>query len=345
MNSIKDLIYFDFEKARSLISQLNGGLISEISRAFEDENELNTGIGFDVKLIKGNIGAKDKEKKIRTEKIEVYHELLNQIEGELVNKKLLTDINNSFDISGVSFNDFMNQTPNFTYIKANGWSIFEDYERFKNIYSNFNEIQRLIYSSALLDNSEFKELQKQIKDAKKSANNLERNQKAKELAKIKALESKFDSMLTDFTNSSVFDEEYITRMKLFLDTFSPNRLNFRLMPLDIFTDFQILANLKEKYLVDSNFESIIYTYGTRPNIKLSVFGIITSCPRKIDERININDEFLTYEDKELDEAQGFDKALRNVFTSFENFEKFFFVPSYPKIAISPIAIYREIKIQ
>lgn len=102
MNSIKDLIYFDFEKARSLISQLNGGLISEISRAFEDENELNTGIGFDVKLIKGNIGAKDKEKKIRTEKIEVYHELLNQIEGELVNKKLLTDINNSFDISGVS---------------------------------------------------------------------------------------------------------------------------------------------------------------------------------------------------------------------------------------------------
>lgn len=344
MNSIKDLIYFDFEKAKSLISQLKGGLISEISRAFEDENESNSGIGFDVKIIKGNIGAKDKERKLRTEKIEVYHELLNQIETELSQKHLLTDINHSFETSGISFNDFMDQTPNFTYVKANGWSIFEDYERFKNIYSNFNEIQRLIYSSALLENPDFKELQKQIRDAKKSATNMERNQRAKELARIKALESKFDSMLTDFTNSSVFDEEYITRMKLFLDTFSPNRLNFRLMPLDIFTDFQILANLKEKYLVDSNFESIIYTYGTRPNIKLSVFGIITSCPGKIDARININDEFLPYEDAELNETQGFDKAFRNIFTSFESFEKFFFVPAYPKIAISPIAIYREIKV-
>ncbi len=40
----------------------------------------------------------------------------------------------------------------------------------------------------------------------------------------------------------------------------------------------------------------------------------------------------------------FDKAFRNVFASFEGFEKFFFVPSYPKLAISPIAIYREVAI-
>ena len=46
MKSVKDLIYFDTEKARSILSQLNQGLISEISRAFEDETELSTGIGF-----------------------------------------------------------------------------------------------------------------------------------------------------------------------------------------------------------------------------------------------------------------------------------------------------------
>src|SRR5690606_6178798 len=114
------------------------------------------------------------------------------------------------------------------------------------------------------------------------------------------------------------------------------------LPLDSFNDFQILANLKDKYLVDSDFESVIYTYGTRPNIKLSVFGVVTSCPRKDDQRVDPNDEFLIYNDSELDEAKGFDKAFRNVFTSFEAFEKFFFVPSFPKIAISPIAIYREV---
>lgn len=59
---LKDLIYFDLEKARSIISQLKGGLISEISRAFEDESEINTGIGFDLKLISGKVGSSGKEK-------------------------------------------------------------------------------------------------------------------------------------------------------------------------------------------------------------------------------------------------------------------------------------------
>ena len=344
MNSIKDLIYFDLEKARSLISQLKGGLISEISRAFEDESELSSGLGFDVKIIKGNVGGKDKEKQLRTEKIEIYHELLNEIEKELENRKLLTNINSSFNNFKGSFNDFMETTPGFNYIKASGWSQFEDFERLKNIFSNFNEIQRLIFSSQILENPEIKDIQLKIREAKKSAESLERNQKAKELSKLKSLERQFDNKLQELTDIHVFDDVYINRMNMFLDTFSPNRLNFRLLPLDDFNEFQILANLKEKYLVDSNFESIIYTYGTRPNIKLSVFGIITSCPSKIDHRVNPNDEFLIYDDSELDEVKGFDKAFRNVFTSFEAFEKFFFVPSFPKLAISPIAIYREVKL-
>lgn len=343
MKSIKDLIYFDLEKARSLISQIKGGLISEISRAFEEEGELNSELGFDLKLIKGKLGGKDKEKHIKFEKVEIYHELLNQIESELNNKKLLTDINESFEKFNGSYNDFIKTTQNFSFIKANGWSQFEDFERLKHIFSNFNEIQRLIFSSEVLENPDVKILQQQIKDAKKSAQHLERNQKAKELNRLKAFEKQFDNKLKELTDIHIFDDDYINRMKMFLDTFSPNRLNFRLLPLDVFNDFQILANLKEKYLVDSNFESIIYTYGTRPNIKLSVLGIVTSCPQPTDERVDPNDEYLLYNDDELNEVQGFDKAFRNVFNSFEAFEKFFFVPSFPKLAISPIAIYREVK--
>lgn len=344
IRSIKDLIYFDLEKARSLISQLKGGLISEISRAFEDETELNSGLSLDLKVIKGNIGGKDKERQIRTEKVEVYHELLNQIEKELSYNGLLTDINEKFKSFEGSFSCFMDTTPDFNYIKACGWSQFEDFERFKNIFSNFNEIQRLISSSGLLEDPTVKNLQQQIKDAKKKTGLLERNQKVKELLKLKALEKQLDDLLHKQTDMHILDDDFIRRMKLFLDTFSPNRLNFRLIPLDDFSHFQILASLKEKYLVDSNIESIIYTYGTRPNIKLSIIGIITSCPRQSENRIDSNDEFLIYKDSELDETQGFDKAFRNVFTSFEGFEKFFFVPTYPKLAISPIAIYREVKI-
>ena len=342
MKSIKDLIYFDYDKAKSLNSQLSGGLISELTRAIEEEGGSSSDFGFDIKLLKGKIAASDSERTIRTEKIEVYHELLNEIERKLTEHKVLKDLNQSLTKDGKSFNDFLNNVPNYTYIKASGWSSFEDYGRFKNIMSNFNEIQRLIYASVIENNPEIIEQKAQINDLKRG---LQKSSNHKELAKLKAIEKSFDKTIQEHSEANLLDETFVKRVKTFLDTFSPNRLNFRLAPFNDFPEFQILSNLKSQYLVNGDFENVIYTYGSRPNIKLSVFGVITSCPREKDIRVDLNDEYLRYEDSELSEEAAYDKIFRNVFSSFENFEKFFFVPSYPKIAISPIGIYREVIIE
>jgi uncharacterized protein (UPF0335 family) len=346
MKSIKDLIYFDISKAKSLISQLNDGLISEISRAVEDESEDSAGLGFDVKIIKGNLGEKSKEKTVKTEKISLYHEMLNSIEKDLTENDLLTSINNSFENWEGSFNDFMDEIPNLSYIKATGWGSFEDFERFKRILTNFNEIQRLIFESVLLENPELIALREQLSEAKKVANqNKDRNNRTKELNKVRAIERNVDELLKSETDVHLFDEDWISKVKTFLDTFSPDRLNFRLLPLDDFGDFQILSNLKAEYMLEGNFENTIFTYGSRPNVKLTVLGIITSCPRIEDIRVHPSDEYLGTVESELSDESHFDKAFRNVFDSFEAFEKFFFVPNYPKIAISPIAIYREVIIK
>ena len=87
MKSIKDLIYFDYDKAKSLSSQLSGGLINEITKAIEKEGGLNSDIGFDIKLLKGKIAGSEKERSIRTERIELYHELLNDVEKNLSKNK------------------------------------------------------------------------------------------------------------------------------------------------------------------------------------------------------------------------------------------------------------------
>lgn len=339
MKSIKDLIYFDYDKAKSLNSQLSGGLISELTRAIEEEGGSSSDFGFDIKVLKGKVAASDNERTVRTEKIELYHELLNEIEKKLSENKVLKDLNQSLTTDGKSFNDFLNNVPNYTYIKASGWSSFEDYGRFKNIMSNFNEIQRLIYASAIENNPEIIGQKRQINELKRG---LQKSNNHKELAKLKAVEKSFDKTIQEHTDANLLDETFVERVKTFLDTFSPNRLNFRLAPFDDFPEFQILSNLKSEYLVNGDFENVIFTYGSRPNIKLSVFGVITSCPREKDIRIDLNDEYLGYDDSELSEEAAYDKIFRNVFSSFENFEKFFFVPSYPKIAISPIGIYREV---
>jgi hypothetical protein len=342
MSSIKDLIYFDYDKAKSLNSQLNGGIVSELTRAIEEETGLSTEIGFDIKVLKGSVGGTDKGKTFRTEKIELYHELLNEIEKSLFEKKILTDINNEFDNGGIPFNDFLKKVPDFTYIKSTGWSSFEDFERFKRIMNNFNEIQRLIFTSALENNPEVIQQKQQINDLRKEIRTSNKSNKSSEIKKLNAIEKNFDKTMEEVSGAVFLDEIFIERVETFLNTFSPDRLNFRLAPFDVFNDFQILANLKSEYLVNGDFENVIYTYGSRPNIKLSVFGIITSCPQKDDVRVDLNDAYLGYEDDELQDEAVFEKAFRNVFSSFEGFEKFFFVPTYPKISISPIAIYREV---
>lgn len=342
MKSIKDLIYFDYEKAKSLNSQLSGGLISELTRAIEKEGGLDAETGIDIKLFKAKVGGSEREKSVSTEKIELYHELLNQIERQLTEKDILKNLNTTFETSGGSFNDFLLKLPNFTYVKTSGWSSFEDYERFKRIMANFNDIQRLIFSSAIENNPGIITIKKQINDLKRG---LKKVPNPKEAIRLKAIEKNFDEELEKASDASFLDETFIERIKIFLDTFTPNRLNFRLLPFDMFSEFQILANLKSEYLVNGDFENLIYTYGSRPNIKLTAFGIISSCPQIEDNRVNHSDEFLSYDDDELTEDMVYNKAFRSVFNSFENFEKFFFVPRYPKIAISPIAIYREVSLE
>ena len=341
MSSIKDFIYFDYDKIKSISSQISGGLIQEISHAFEDENSLNGNMGFNFQVLKGNGGGKTVEKVIKTEKIELYHEILNQLENSLFEKELLTNINENFYEGKRPFNEFKKGIENFSFIKATGWFKFEDFEKLKLISSNINEISKFINYEHLKNNLELNSLREQLNDKKKEIKSNKSSQH-KDFLQLSSIEKKLDKLVSEKLNLTLFDEAWIEGLKTFLDTFSPNRLNLRVQPFDEFNDFQILSSLKEECLTTGNYDRIIYTYGSRPNIKLTILGILTSCPAEIDKRKHPDDEFLYYDDNELTESQVFEKAFRNMFSTFENLDKFFFVPTFPKIGIYTLAIYREI---
>ncbi|WP_407483523.1 DUF6414 family protein [Elizabethkingia anophelis] len=341
MGSIKDLIYFDFEKVKSISSQMSGGIIQEISRAFEDESNIDGSVGFNLQLLKASAGGKTIEKTIKTEKVELFHEALNQLEKELNEKQLLVNINDEFYRKGVSFDDFANEFPSFSFIKANGWSKFEDFDKLKLVTSKLNDISRFIHSDSIQNTPELNLIREQINDKKKELKN-NPNAQHKDYVQLSNIEKKLDKLIKDNLEVTFFDESWIEGMQTFLDTFSPNRLSCRILPFDEFSDFQILSSLKEDYLTIGNYDRLIYTYGSRPNIKLTVLGIVTSCPGREDQRKHPDDEFLDFEDAELDDSKAFEKAFRNLFSTFEGLDKFFFTPSYPKIGIYPLAIYREI---
>jgi len=341
MASLKDLIYFDLEKVKSISSQLSDGLINEITRAIEEESNSDEGAGINLQFLKIDGSVKSTEKNIHTQKIEVYHEALNNLEKELLEKKLLVNLNSQYENGEKSFVDFREEISNYSFIKVTGWVKFEDFEKLKLITSNINDIQRFIFHNDIENNPELNIIRKQINDKRRELN---RNKNAihKDYLALSNLEKKLDELALQHYNIKLFDESWIERMKIFLDTFSPNRLNVRVMPFEIFSDFQILASLKEKYLTNGDYNNLLYNYGSRPNLKLTILGIITSCPQIIDERVHPDDEYNFINETELDPTQNFEKVFRNLFSTFETLDKFFFMPSYPKVGVHPLALYREI---
>jgi hypothetical protein len=103
------------------------------------------------------------------------------------------------------------------------------------------------------------------------------------------------------------------------------------------TSFQVLCNLKRECFIDSDLEHLLYGYGNRPNVKLAVFGLITSIPaiggstfdplREFSERTNLSPE------------EAFEHAFRAVFGAMDGLEAFVRYSRYPNITVHPLAVW------
>jgi hypothetical protein len=191
---------------------------------------------------------------------------------------------------------------------------------------------------------EFQELEKQIKEAKMQVEKLKGGKKKiitkKELEK-KELE--LEKMIRDLSGLKEVPEWLLNGIKDFIDTFIANRINLSIYPYNEAPSFHVLANLKRDCFVDSELENLIFAYGTRPNIKLTVFGLITSLPSKGGLEFDPMSQYDGYGEKLPDEV-ALEKAFRNLFVAMEGFEKFVRFSRFPNITVYPIAVYRDIKI-
>lgn len=59
---LRDLIYFDFDKAASVYSQIEGGLLKETQEATEGAKETRGGAQVDLKIFKPELSRSSQEK-------------------------------------------------------------------------------------------------------------------------------------------------------------------------------------------------------------------------------------------------------------------------------------------
>jgi len=77
---LRDLIYFDFGKSMSLFSQVEGGLLKEITPGTESSKDERSVRKYDLKLFKPEFGGVAAEKTSQLESRVLHHDLLVRLE-------------------------------------------------------------------------------------------------------------------------------------------------------------------------------------------------------------------------------------------------------------------------
>jgi hypothetical protein len=342
VSHLRDLLYLDFDKAASIWSQFDEGLLKDFSVTEDSGKDKAAGTKFGFPgIAEANLGVDYIQKRSTLHSKTLHHDVLNRVEKTLEKARLVTDLS-SLPADEWSPDVIRESLEDRPYLRAQGWSVIEDYKKMLGTMTNFNPLlefigkcneQKLKTSSEYL---EFENIVKSLKDEIQQTK--DRNQRMALSAKLKEAEKSVRQM-TIFQSDKVPD--WLTKgITLLIETFMPTRINFRIYPFSNCPSFQVLCNLKRECFVDSNLEHLLYGYGSRPNVRLAVFGLITSIPAPEGTPIfDLLDEFK--DETLLTPNQVLEAAFRRVFMALDDVEAFVRYSRYPNVTIHPIAVYRS----
>lgn len=340
--TFRDLLYLDFDKAASIWSQFEEGLLERVSVTEDTGKDRAAGTKFGIPgIAEANLGVDYLQKRSTLQSKTLHHDVLNRIEQRLVTAKLVTDLSALEPRHQSSPEKIRAALGDRPYLRAEGWSVIEDYRRILAISSRFNEVVGFVAKAgqeSAKKSPEYQQLQELIAEAKAAADRTtDRNQKALKRSELKEIQGRLEGMTK--AQLETVDQWLIDGIRVWIETFMPSRINFRIYPFPDCPSFQVLCNLKRECFVDSDLEHLLYGYGNRPNVPLAVFGLITSLPPQGDLPFDPMSEFT--QRAELSPQEIFESAFRGVFIGMEGLESFVRYSRYPNVTIHPIAVYRS----
>lgn len=343
---IRDFIYLDVERMKSIFSQMEEGLIESQTHEKGNDKKLSAQIapGWFLDLIakaegRGELVLTKKDSQTRT----LHDHMYNLIEKKMINEDKTyyideTNIQLQKLWKKGKLNELISDT---SFVLIKGKVMIDDYVRFEEIASNFYEIDNVMNFRGTQSNKS--------KPKKKNKKHRRPNVQKGNLPKKEEIEGL----------STIMKHFYKNNLILKINPF----------PSDIFLRF--IADLDKEFLRNP-IESIIFKYGTAPVSDWYVFGQISSIfPRnsmpnteklsniiklnsfmsnnpnypqdkdKLNEFIEIIKELnLDPEEIELSKNIGFDFIMEEFFNGLRKVDDVF-SPKFPTITITPIAIYRE----
>lgn len=347
MNEMKDFIYLDMNKVSSLYSQISGGIVQsfEVSSS-SSENSKNLR-NYDFKIFKHEAGGTDTESQGLVEKRVSHHEVLSDLERELFEQGYTAEIGVDVTEKAIENGSAIEVFQNVLCIKAEGNVVLEDYERIIRIADNHGDITNFInYSvkSSLKESPGLKDMFDALDVMRQEVSSMKNGQqKAKKKAELNSCEENLEKIINTKLVGKV-DGWIIEGLKTWVRVFLPDIFNIRLYPFPGMPNFHVMSSVKREFFLDKDTESVHYLFGSKPTIRVTMLGVITSIPEKGKDEFDPMREF-DYEEieKEGNEHLSFENAFRGVFRGFDGLEEMIRTCRYPRIMVQPIAIYRAIK--
>lgn len=226
-----------------------------------------------------------------------------------------------------------------SYLRAKGWCAIEDFDRIYEITENFNDLISFVRKSELESTFDIEPIIDRLKELDLSGKN-----NSKEFKDINNKKKEIEKQIKKEIEWSKVPPETFEGIRNWIDTLSKHRLNIRLVPFVEHRELQVIANLKRDCFVDEDLDHLLFGYSAQPNIKLSVFGLVTSVPSENPEQdFNIYEGDSSDEDSDEDsDIESVEKAFRALFPAIRGMEQFTSFHHYPRIVIHPIAVYRTI---
>jgi hypothetical protein len=337
-SSLLDLLYFDFEKAASLLSQVEGGLpetVSETTESTDTKRNLRT---YELlKLFKGEFGSTSSEKTSILESRLLHHDLLLRVEEALGKLRVIADLNTLLPPDTTDADTIHASIGEHSYLRVEGWAAFEDYERLFEITKTFNDLLAFITRCGLGE----AEVLAALRDQRVQAEAKPGGRKSREVRSIQVREQELQKLVKKTIDEKKLPEWLFEGVRLWINTYFKGRLNLRIYPFPECRTFEIIANLKRHCFVDDDLGHLMYGYGTYPNRKLTLLGLITSVPAKGHPEFDVKAN-LEVDEETTDERATFERAFRNVFAHLDGLESFSTFHRYPRIVVHPLAVYRRV---
>lgn len=338
MGFLRDFIYYDEAKASSILSQFDWGLIQEMDISQSTHKKRGGLLGLLPGIAKAEVQLQNEKTNQIVQKRKLYHDLFNRTVQFLRSSNLITYLaEEASTITAVDpIPEILELLDKKPFIEAEGAIVIEDYSSLPNLLSKLNTLLRFIPEWSQ-SSPEFEELRERIEEEKKSIQNIkDPNVQARAKSRLRGYQNQ---VLEADKKIRGTNQEIVDTLSTWVTLFANERIGLRVFPFASHPEFQLICNLKKDCFIDENFEHLLYGYGTRPTMNMTVFGLITSIPDPL------------YDQKSaeiIERGIGVGKVetlLHQMFQISNQLELQSNLQEYPKVIIQPIAIYREFPYQ